>query len=343
MAGSDILSQDEIDALLSGVDEGEVETEAPEEGNPDEPRPYDFSSQDRIVRGRMPTLEMVNERFARNFRISLFNMLRRSPVISVEGVQLSKFSEYVHSMFVPSNLNLIKIRPLRGTALIVMNPKLVFNLVDNYFGGDGRFYTKVEGRDFTATEMRIVRRVLDLMFKDLKEAWRPVLKLDFEYQSSEVNPQFANIVSPSEVVVVSSFHIELEGGSGEMQITMPYSMVEPIRELLDAGIQSDTNEKDSRWAQALQEDIRSAELVLEAELTRIEMSMRELMGLKAGDVIPFEMPDEIYATVEGIPVFTARFGASRGNLALQVVAPYRHEVQPPKLANLPAETESSDE
>ncbi len=318
MSTSDVLSQDEIDALLSGVDGGDVETDTDQPPEDGAIQTYDFSSQDRIVRGRMPTLEMINERFARNFRIALFNMLRRSPVISVEGIQMLKFGEYIHGMFVPSNMNIIKIEPLRGSAMIVMNPKLVFTLVDNYFGGEGRFYNKIEGRDFTATEMRIVNKVLELAFIDLKRAWSPVMKLEFKYVASEVNPQFANIVSPSEVVVVSTFQLELEGGSGELQVAMPYSMVEPIRELLDAGVQSDSTDRDDRWITVLKEGIKDAEVEISATLTETRLTLRELACMKVGDVIPIEMPESVFARVDEIPVFQARYGMSAGNSALQV-------------------------
>ena len=213
MAINDILTQDEIDALLHGVNSGDVDTDDSSNINDGQARKYDFASQDRIVRGRMPTLEMINERFARYFRINLFNMLRRSAEISIGGVQMLKFSEYVHSLFVPTSLNLVKIKPLRGTALFVIDPKLVFILVDNYFGGEGKYHTKIEGREFTPTEMRVIEMLLELAFKDLKEAWAPIMKISFDYINSEVNPQFANIVSPSEVVVVTTFHVELDGWS----------------------------------------------------------------------------------------------------------------------------------
>ncbi len=323
MANSDLLSQDEIDALLNGVDNGAVNTKDDDQGADGGVRGYDFTSQDRIVRGRMPTLEMINERFARNFRISLFNMLRRSPVISVEAVRMSKFNEYVHSLFMPSNLNMCKVRPLRGTALVVCNPKLVFTLVDNFFGGDGRWHAKIEGREFTATEMRVVHKVLDLVFRDLAEAWEPVFKVSFEYVSSEMNPQFANVVSPSEVVVISSFQIELEGGGGELHVMLPYAMIEPIREILDAGVQSDTNDRDERWINSLREEIRSATVTIDSTLAKTEITVRELMEMKPGDVIPLDIPDSLLAKVEGVPVFRGRLGASRGMKALQVIEPIR--------------------
>jgi flagellar motor switch protein FliM len=324
MANSDLLSQEEIDALLSGVDGGDVDTDIDEDTDPGGTTTYDLASQDRIVRGRMPTLEMINERFARNFRISLFNILRRSPVVSVEGVQVLKFGEYVHTLLMPSSLNVVKIPPLRGSALIVFNPKLVFSLVDCFFGGDGRFHTKIEGRDFTGTEMRIVRKVLDIAFEGLKEAWEPVLPIDFQYINSEINPQFANIVSPGEVVVVSSFHVDVEAGAGYLQVAMPYAMVEPIRELLDAGVQNDVSEKDSRWSARLQDEIKTARVRLNSTLTTTEVTLRDIVQMKSGDVIDIEMPETVLARVGEVPVFRAKFGASRGNCALKVVETLRH-------------------
>ncbi|MGL4466650.1 MAG: flagellar motor switch protein FliM, partial [Plesiomonas shigelloides] len=234
---SDILSQDEIDALLHGVDD--VVDDAPEQPKSQGVKAFDFSSQDRIVRGRMPTLELINERFARHMRISLFNMMRRTAEVSINSVQMLKFGEYVHTLFVPTSLNMVRFRPLKGTALITLEARLVFILVENFFGGDGRFPNKVEGREFTPAERRIIQMLLKLIFGDYKEAWGPVMDVEFDYLDSEVNPAMANIVSPTEVVVVSSFHIELDGGGGDVHITMPYSMLEPIRELLDAGVQGD--------------------------------------------------------------------------------------------------------
>src|SRR5690554_5781876 len=268
----DLLSQEEIDALLHGVDEGLVDTDANDD--PSVVRAYDLTSQDRIVRGRMPTLEMINERFARYTRISLFNLLRRTADVSVGGVQITKFGEYLHTLYVPTSLNLVKFRPLRGTALIVFDAKLVFKLVDNFFGGDGR-HAKIEGREFTPTELRVVRMVLEQAFVDLKEAWQAVKDVQFEYVNSEVNPALANIVSPSEVVVVSTFHIELDGGGGEMHVTMPYSMIEPIRELLDAGMQSDVDEHDERWGRALREDIMHATVEFSCDLFEREITLRD--------------------------------------------------------------------
>ncbi len=317
MSVNDLLSQDEIDALLHGVDSGDVETESyePHDGVA---RGFDFASQDRIVRGRMPTLEMINERFARQFRISLFNLLRRPAEISVSGVQMLKFSEYIHSMFVPTSLNIIRIQPLRGPALCVFDPKLVFILVDNFFGGTGR-HAKIEGREFTPTEQRVISMVLDAAFLDLQMAWKPVMPVEFRFISREVNPQFANIVSPNEVVVLSTFHVELDGGGGDFQVTLPYSMLEPIRELLDAGVQSDVSEKDERWTVSLMEEIKAAEVTLSTELAEVELTLRDLLDLKEGDIIPIDMAETVTLLAEEIPIFRCNYGVANGSMAVKVI------------------------
>ncbi|PIQ38866.1 MAG: flagellar motor switch protein FliM [Thalassolituus sp. CG17_big_fil_post_rev_8_21_14_2_50_53_8] len=312
----DLLSQDEIDALLHGVDEGDIEPE--DDIDAAGVKAYDLTSNDRIVRGRMPTLEMINERFARYTRISMFNFLRRSADVASGGVQIMKFGEYVHTLYVPTSLNLVKMRPLRGTALFIMDAKLVFKLVDNFFGGDGR-HAKIEGREFTPTEVRVVQLVLSQMFSDMIGAWGPVMKLEFEYVGSEVNPAMANIVSPSEVVVVSTFHIELDGGGGDLHLTIPYSMIEPIREVLDAGVQSDVDDVDERWLQSLREDILDARVPIHGTLVDRYITLREVAALKAGDVIPVDLPEEFILQANGVPIFRGKMGISDENLAVKII------------------------
>ena len=314
---SDVLSQDEIDALLHGVDDVPEKEESPV--NDKDTMSYDFSSQDRIVRGRMPTLEIVNERFARHMRVSLFNMMRRSAEVSINGIQMIKFGEYIHTLFVPTSLNMVRFRPLKGTGLITMEARLVFILVDNFFGGDGRYHAKIEGREFTPTERRIIQMLLKIIFEDYKEAWSPVMDVSFEYLDSEVNPAMANIVSPTEVVVISSFHIELDGGGGDFHVSLPYSMLEPIRELLDAGVQSDKEDTDFRWSKALRDEIMDVDVDINTHLLDFTLSLREVMEMKAGDVIPVDMPENLTVLVEDLPTFRAKLGRSRENLALQIV------------------------
>ena len=315
MSGNDVLSQDEIDALLHGVDSGAVKTE--DVIAPGEVRQYDFTNQVRIVRGRMPTLEMINERFARLFRSSLFNMLRRTPEVAVAPVKMQKFSEYVHSLHVPTNLNLVKILPLRGTGLIVLDPKFVFAVVDNFFGGNGRF-AKIEGREFTATETRVIHMLLKHIFAGLKEAWSHVARLDIEYINSEINPHFANIVSPTEIVVITSFHVELDGGGGDVHITMPYAMIEPMRELLDAGVASDRVEHDERWVTALKEEIEDAEVELSTMLGRSRVTMQQLLDMKVGDILPCDFAGKATVFAEDVPIFRGAFGVSHGQQAVQI-------------------------
>ncbi len=314
---SDLLSQDEIDALLHGVDDVEEDevSDSPSDASALE---YDFSSQDRIVRGRMPTLEIVNERFARHLRVSLFNMMRRSAEVSINGIQMIKFGEYIHTLFVPTSLNMVRFRPLKGTGLITMEARLVFILVDNFFGGDGRYHAKIEGREFTPTERRIIQMLLKIIFEDYKEAWAPVMDVSFEYLDSEVNPAMANIVSPTEVVVISSFHIELDGGGGDFHVSLPYSMLEPIRELLDAGVQSDKEDTDLRWSKALRDEIMDVDVELSTHMLDVEVSLKQVMEFKAGDIIPVEMPEHITVMIEDLPTFRAKLGRSRDNLALKI-------------------------
>ena len=312
----DILSQDEIDALLHGVDDRVVEREEPLEDG--QAAQYDLTSQDRIVRGRMPTLEMINARFARYTRISLFNLLRKNADVQVGGLQVMKFGEYVHTMYVPTSLNMVKIRPLRGTALFVLDAKLVFKLVDNFFGGEGR-HAKIEGREFTPTENRIVHKMLEQAFVDMEEAWKTVLGIEFDYVSSEVNPAMANIVSPSEVVVINTFHIELDGGGGELHLAMPYSMLEPIKEMLDAGLQTDVDEKDDRWGTVLRRDIMNADIELNANVVEQEISLRDIVNLREGDILPVEIPDQILLRANGIPLFDSQLGVSNGHMALKIM------------------------
>jgi len=315
---SDLLSQDEIDALLHGVDSGAVETEPPLA--PGEARNYDFASQDRIVRGKLPTLEMINERFARTLRIGIYNLLHRSAELSVRGIDLLRFGEYMHSLQVPTNLNLVKMKPLRGTALVVYEPRLVFTLVDNFFGGGGKYPARIEGREFTPTEMRVIQLLLKQTFADLVESWAPVMPVEFEYLNSEVNPHFANIISPREYIVVSRFNIELDGGGGEMHVAFPYAMLEPIREQLDAGVQSDRIERDEGWMRAMRAQLQDAEVELSSAIAQRQISLRELSRLKVGDVIPIELPRTVTLQVEQMPLFSGEFGVHNGRNAVKVTA-----------------------
>ena len=315
---TDILSQDEVDALLGGVDDGAIDT-TPEEGDFDgEARAFDFNNQERIIRGRLPTLEMINERFSRYFRVSFFNLLRKSPEISINGIEMIKFSEYIHTLFVPTSLSMIKMAPLRGTGLIMLDPKLVFILVDNFFGGDGSIHAKIEGREFTHTELRVIEKVVQMCFVDLVKAWAPVMAVEYSYHDHEVNPHMANIVSPTEVIVVSNFHIEMDGGGGDLHVVYPYSMIEPIRTVLDAGVQSDKGDVDERWSILLKEELMHARINLQGLFIEKQLPVSELINFKAGDIIPIDMPEQVTILAEDMPIIRGQYGEHQGNTAVKV-------------------------
>jgi flagellar motor switch protein FliM len=310
------LSQEEVDALLKGVNGDQDDAAAPEETSG--VRTYNLATQERIVRGRMPTLEIINERFARLLRVGLFNFLRRSAEVSVGSVRVSKYSEFIRNLVVPTNLNLVHMKPLRGTALMVFDPGLVFLLVDNLFGGDGRFHTRVEGRDFTQTEQRIILRILDIVFEAYTKSWEPVFPVEFEYIRSEMNTQFANIATPNEVVVSSTFTVELGSVSGQIHFCMPYSMIEPIRDALTSSLQGEALEVDKRWIRLMTQQIQIAEVELVATLGTGRASFDEILNMKVGDIIPLNVPEQIQATVDGVPVMDCTYGVLNGQYALKV-------------------------
>jgi flagellar motor switch protein FliM len=315
---SEFLSQDEVDSLLKGVtgetDEG---TEQPEAA-PGEVRPYNLASQERIVRGRMPTMEIINERFARLFRIGLFNFIRRTPEISVGPVRVLKFGEFIRNLHVPTNLNLIQAKPLRGNGLFIFDPNLVFLVVDNMFGGDGRFHTRVEGREFTQTEHRIIQKMLAVVFESYEKSWENVNPLKFEFVRSEMNPQFANIATPNEVVIVTTFDIEMGGNGGAFHICMPYSMLEPVKDLLYSPLQGEHLAMDHRWLQLLSKQVQSATIELVAMLGQASVTLDQVLKMRTGDFVPLEIGETIIASVDGVPVMECKYGAFNNQYALRV-------------------------
>ncbi len=316
MAG-DFLSQDEVDALLKGVT-GEADESEESQGEGGDIRAYNIGTQERIVRGRMPTLELVNERFARYLRIGLFNYMRRNAEISVGPIRVQKYSEFIRNLVVPTNLNLVVAKPLRGTALFVFDPNLVFLVVDNMFGGDGRFHTRVEGRDFTATEQRIIQGLLNVVFTEYSKSWKPVHEINFEYVRSEMNSQFANIATPSEIVVSTTFTLEFGGATADMHICFPYSMLEPIRDLLYSTMQSDQLSSDKRWIGTLRRQLQGAEVEIVAHLGTGKITLGQILKLKAGDIIPFHISEHIEALVDNVPLMECSYGQQNGQYALKV-------------------------
>lgn len=313
---SEFLSQDEVDALLKGVtgEQDEVQQTEATEGA----RPYNLATQERIVRGRMPTLEIINERFARLMRLGLFNFMRRNPEISVSPVKVQKYNEFMRNLVVPTNINIMQMRPLRGSCLMVFDPSLVFAVVDNLFGGDGRFHTRVEGRDFTQTEQRIIQRMLTVINDEYRKAWAPVYDLQLDYMRSEMHTQFANIATPSEIVITSSFQVEFGSVGGSIHVCMPYSTVEPIRDILYSSTQGDSYEPDKRWLRMLSRQVQIAEVDMVANLVQLPGTVRNLVNMKPGDVIPMELPESVVASVDGVPIFECKYGTLNGRHAVRI-------------------------
>jgi len=312
-----ILSQDEVDALLQGItgESQKLEQEQVDEGAI---RNYDLASQERIVRGRMPTMEIINERFARNMRLGLFNFIRKSPEISIGSIKVQKYSAFLREIVVPTNFNIVSVRPLRGSGLIVCDPALVFAVIDALFGGAGKYHTRIEGRDFSPTEQRIIGRLVDVITGEYKKAWQGIYPLVLEYQRSEMQPQFANIATPSEIVVATSFTLEIGDTSGTMHFCIPYATLEPIRDVLYSTIQGDSAEPDKRWVNLMKQQIQSAQVELVAELAQAPATVEQLLSFKVGDFIELDLHQAIQAKVVGVPVFDCHYGTSNGKYALKV-------------------------
>ncbi len=312
-----ILSQDEVDALLQGItgESQKLEQEEVQEGGI---RDYNIASQERIVRGRMPTMEIINERFARNIRIGLFNFIRKSPEISIGGIKVQKYSAFLREIVVPTNFNIVSVRPLRGSGLIVCDPTLVFAVIDALFGGAGKFHTRIEGRDFSPTEQRIIMRLVEVVTAEYKKAWHGIYPLELEYQRSEMQPQFANIATPSEIVVATSFTLEVGETTGTIHFCIPYSTLEPIRDVLYSTIQGDSNEPDRRWVNLLKQQIQSATVDLVAELAHAPATVEQLLAFKPGDFIELELKPGIQAKVAGVPILECHYGIANGKYALKI-------------------------
>ncbi len=316
----EILSQDEVDSLLDGLSAGKVETEtdvAPEAG---ETVVYDFANQDKVIRGRMPTFEVINERFAREMRTSMSNLLHTTVDISLESLDTLKFSEFGRSLPVPTSLQLFRMDPLRGHGLIVLESQLVFNLIDTFFGGKGASSAKIEGREFTSIEEAMIGKVVLACLKDLETAWAPVEEIETHFVRSEVNPQFATIVLPTDLVIVSKYEVELEQSAGTLIVCIPYSMIEPLRGKLAAGFQAEALDIDYTWQKRLQEIILESGVTLTVKLGSVEITGERLIHMKVGDVISLEqdVDQALIGYIENLPKLEGAAGVQRGFQAFRV-------------------------
>ncbi|KKA08326.1 flagellar motor switch protein FliM [Pseudomonas ogarae] len=327
MAIDDLLSQDEIDMLLRGG--GDSDASDVDKLKDAGVRPYDPATQHRVIHERLHALDIINERFARYFRMSLFNLIRRSIDITVTSVRYQSYSDFSLHMPMPTNINLLAMKPLRGTALVVFPPSVVFMVVDNLFGGDGRFVTKSEGREFTHTEQRIIRRLLGLSVDAYKDAWKSVYPLEIEYLRSEMQAKFANITSsPNEIVVNATFHLEVGNLSSDFNIVIPYLMIEPMRKLLTGPLTDVNPEEERDWNKRMAGEITHSEIELIADFVEMDARVGQVMALKVGDVLPIELPDIVSARVDGVPVMKCEYGSQNGLRALLVKELVDHSLSP---------------
>jgi flagellar motor switch protein FliM len=321
---SKILNQDEVDALLRGMTGGEVETES---DFPDDSGivPFDLANQDRIIRGRMPVMEIINDRFARLASNAIGNAMRKKVDVNPVSIDMSKFGDFMRSLPVPTSINIFKLDPLRGNALLVVDTRLVFALVENFFGGAGS-QPKVEGRDFTPIEQVIIGRIVKILLSTMEDAWKPVHEVKIELVRSEINPQFATIVPPSDVVVVVSFEVELENSIGSLIVALPYATIEPIRSKLYASFQTERLEIDHAWISRFKERLMETPVEMVVTLGKTQLSGRQLVNLREGDVLLLDTDtdDLLNAEVQGIRKFSGIPGFVKGNRAFQILKEERN-------------------
>lgn len=319
---SEILSQEEVDALLKGVSEGEIETEQPEEQqrDPSAVQTYDLTGQEKVVRGRMPVLETTAERFARKFRASLSSVLRKVVTITTLSVRVTKYEEFMKTIPVPASLNLFKMNPLKGFALFIIESRVVFSLIDIIFGGSGREMVKIEGREFTIIENNLIKKIVLNALSDFEDVWKTIVQFDVVYQGTESNPQFVQLVAPSDIVIVMQFEIDMDFSSGRISFCIPSLMIEPISKKLQAGYQEDTFVADKEWTNSFNESLRQASVNMAVELGRTELSGGEIINLKKGDVIRLNQycSDSLDVYVEDVLKFKGYPGIYKGNRAIEI-------------------------
>jgi flagellar motor switch protein FliM len=316
-----ILSQEEIDALLNGIEEGKVDTSPePRTAGGAETAPYDFSNQDRNIRGRMPTLEVLNDFFARSLRNTLTLILRKSLEVVPQKLAMMKYGEFTKTLPLPSSIHVFKMPPLRGNGLLVLDPKLVFSFVDIFLGGTGRMNFRIEGRDFTAIESKLIMKVVNMIFTDLEKIWISIHPVSFQYVRSEFNHQFAAIVPPTDLVLTIPFSLEMEQTTGLITLCIPYSSLEPIKAKFYSGFQTDPLEFDHSWARRLVDQLRTTEVEMVIELGKASISTQNLLQLKVGDVLPLEkdVSEPLMAKIEEVPKFLGKAGIYGGNKAFQI-------------------------
>ena len=326
-----VLSQDEVDALLNAVNDGDSSSGgssgnsdsgggSSSDDNDENIQTYDLTNQDRVIRGRMPILEIIYERFIRSFRVSLSNSLRKISTISIISTDLLKFGEFVNTLPIPSCMCIMRFNELRGPALLVFESKLSYAIIDSYFGGTDRPFTKIEGKEFTMIELSFMRKIMDMAINDLEEAWAPVHRIDAQYLRTEINPQFVGVVPPSDVIIATTLEVEFESASGTIMIVVPYSTIEPIKQKLSSSFQTDNEMADSIWTQAMNEHVKNTSATIVVRLGEAEMTLGDLLTLELGDIIPLnqDASGEVIVAIEGVEKMKCLMGTYKGNRAVQI-------------------------
>ena len=323
-----VLSQSEVDALLAAVNEGEVGAEIASgggSGGADDKvvAVYDLTSNERSIRQRLPQLDVIYEKFMRSFRVSLSSALRKIAALNHASTEFLKFGEFINTLPMPTCMSVLRFNALRGSAILVIESKLAYALVDSFFGGDDRPYTKIEGKDFTPIELSIVRKVVELAIDDLEEAWKSVEVIDASFVRTEVNPQFVGIVPPTDTVISSIFDVELENANGTITLVIPYSTIEPIKQKLATGFQIESDQADKNlWTKTIEEQLLETDVTIRVDLGETEVLLSDLMRLKPGDVIPLNQDanGEFNVQVEGVNKFKAYYGINHGSVAVQITS-----------------------
>ena len=316
---SEMLSQEEVDALLKGVSEGEIDTEQPEEHDL-LAEAYDLTGQDKVVRGVMPTLQTMSERFARIFRTTLSSLLKKVVTVNTVSVQVSKYQDVMKTIPVPASLNLFKMNPLKGVALFIIESRVVFALIDIIFGGTGRKSAKIEGREFTIIENNLIKKIVLSALSNFKDVWKTIVQLDVVYQGTENDPQFVQIVAATDIVIVMEFEVDMGFSSGKINFCIPYLMIEPINKKLQANVQEDMLVVDKEWTNSFKKGLESANVKLSVELGRTELTGGEIANLKKGDVILLDQyySESLDVYVEDVFKFKGYPGIYRGNQAVEI-------------------------
>lgn len=326
-----VLSQSEVDALLAAVSEGDPGSDSGSKpatsggvNKKDGEKVvvvYDLTSQDRIIRGRFPQLEVIYEKFMRTFRVSLSSALRKIATLNLASTDFLKFGEFINTLPMPTCMSVLRFSSLRGSALFVIESKLAYALVDSFFGGADRPYTKIEGKDFTQIELAIVRKIVDLAIEDLEAAWSTIEKIGCSFQRTEVNPQFVGIVPPTDVVIATTFDVELENANGTITLVIPYATIEPIKQKLQTGFQVESDQADRKlWYTVIREQLLNTNVELKVNLGESQIVLEDLMELKTGDVIPLDQDasGEFAIQVENVPKFKGLYGTHHGSVAMQI-------------------------